>query len=131
MRSRARTVGKAALAAAARRLGLAHWAVPAAVLAYKALRLLLLRPPRRQPDAGVAVTQGDKALEDVLLPPSDRVFEMYDEDAVESMQRAVDDHMAVAEVMQRCAGPQRHTAAPGGCTAAASRSSGSRRAAEI
>lgn len=42
----------------------------------------------------------EEPLEDVLLPPTDLLWEMYDEDAVEGLQAASGDPMLMAALMR-------------------------------
>ena len=90
---------RTAAAALARKLG-AAWVVPLAICAYKTIQLLRSNAGFTVPAADEAEELTEEPLEDVLLPQSERVIEIYDEDTVESMQRASDDPMAMAELMR-------------------------------
>lgn len=87
----------------ARKLGFA-WAVPVAVLLWRLLRTGLHRSSKRPADGqestAASESQEEEPIEDVLLPPTDQIWEMYDEDAVEGLHGASDDPLLMAHLMR-------------------------------
>lgn len=114
------TAASAALRSAARSAAQSHarkrglsWAIPAAAVTLSLLQWLRRRRgrggPSQAPEKGgegaaaavVSSLPEDEPLEDVLLPASERVWEMYDEDAVEMLQSAADaDALHMAALMR-------------------------------
>ena len=85
---------------ASHKLGVA-WAVPLAVFIWRCIKFLRHRSSSsaRQGDQEGSHVE-EEALEDVLLPPTERVWEMYDEDAVEGLHAASEDPMLMAALMR-------------------------------
>jgi hypothetical protein len=93
-----RRAAGAAARALSRKLGLAPLAIPIAVAVWK-----LLKSWQRGKAGGQASTVGtetEEPLEDILLPPTERVWELYDEDAVEGLHAASEDPMRMAQLMR-------------------------------
>ena len=105
----AAAAGKAAaqrsVASQARKRGIA-WALPAAAISWQLIRWLRRRAWRFGARGGAATGRNEEQqldeepLEDVLLPPTDRVWELYDEDAVEMLQSVADDQWEMAALMR-------------------------------
>lgn len=84
----------------ARRARLA-WTLPVGVAAWRLLKWL--RSRRGRSAAGPAQSsdgQDEDTLEAQLLPPSDRVWDMYDEEAVEGLWQAAEDPWEMASRMR-------------------------------
>jgi hypothetical protein len=104
MRVEVRGAGLAALAFATRKARVPAWVVPALLLIWKLTSRVICRArtegPGQPEGAEEAGEESSEDLLDVLLPHTERVWELYDEDAVEGLQAASEDPMRMAEVMR-------------------------------
>jgi hypothetical protein len=92
-------------AALSRRVRAPSWLVPGGALVWELLRHLLARRDRaRAAEAPGGAGPGSRAssedLRELLLPPTERLWELYDEEAVEGLQAASEDPMRMAELMR-------------------------------
>jgi hypothetical protein len=76
--------------------GLPFGAVPVIIFIWKSLKLLR----RFRDDSQTGSDVEEEPLEDILLPPTERLWEMYDEDAVEGLHAASEDPMLMAALMR-------------------------------
>jgi len=85
---------------AGKQLGLPAWPLPLGIAIWQLVKYLRSRRGAAQIAEAVGTETADSPLEEVLLPATDRVWELYDEDTVEGLHAASEDPMLMAELMR-------------------------------